>query len=114
MERFAAFRALKDFEQRRINSLVPILERIQNEIKEKSTEKNPLIVYLRNENGEYSSLRYWLDAGGVNVFFLGTYIPHDGCLHIEKGLTPSDFVQRYLPTLDDARKIARNLNVSLG
>ena len=114
MERFAAFRAMREFEQGKINSLVPILERIQSEIKEKNTEKKPLIVYLRNENGEHRSLRYWMSPDGINITFLDTDIPHDNCLYTERGLTPSDFVKKYVPKLDDARKIARNLDVSLG
>jgi hypothetical protein len=34
-------------------------------------------------------------------------------IHREYGMTPSKFVEKYVTDLDEAREIARNLNVSL-
>lgn len=45
MESFADFKTMRDFEQRKIMSLVPILERLQNEIKEKSSKQRPSNIY---------------------------------------------------------------------
>ena len=100
----------KDSERRLIQGLIPSLEGIQREIKDKRYPD----VNLHSENGK----KYWINADGVNVviwdpsvIIYGELFPahslHRNCLE------PKEFVERHVTTLEQAREIARVLNVSL-
>lgn len=110
-----AVKALKKFDKDAIQRLVPILERAHSQVVEYSNSHDKKTVQLKTEEG----MRYWISSEGVNVVAWSPDAIVGGCLfpmhtiHREYGMTPSKFVEKYVTDLDEARKIARNLNVSL-
>lgn len=110
-----AVKALKKFDKDAIQRLVPILERVHSQVVEYSNSHDKKTVQLKTEEG----MRYWISPEGVNVVVWNPDAIVGGCLfpmhtiHREYGMTPSKFVEKYVTDLDEARKIARNLNVSL-
>jgi hypothetical protein len=110
-----AVKALKKFDKDAIQRLVPILERAHSQVVEYSNSHDKKTVQLKTEEGK----RYWISPEGVNVVAWSPDAIVGGCLfpmhtiHREYGMTPSKFVEKYVTDLDEAREIARNLNVSL-
>jgi len=106
---------LKSFDRRMIRKLIPILERAHSEVVEYSSANGPTSLQLKTEEGR----RYWISAEGVNVSIWDPDAVAYCCLmpvhapHTEYGLKPSEFVERYVKTLDHAREIARFINASL-
>lgn len=112
---FNSIAALNKFERDAIQRLVPILERAHSQVVEYSSSSDKKTVQLKTEDGK----RYWISPEGVNVVVWSPDAIVGGCLfpmnsmHMEYGMTPSKFVEKYVTDSDKAREIARNLNVSL-
>jgi hypothetical protein len=105
---------MKRFEKDRIDSIIPIIENIRRQVAERSTWRMPVYVEMYDNRTDHSALKYRIEADGVSVTFWDTYAQIEECMHVERGLSAKEFVNTYVTRLEDAAKIARNLNVSLG